>query len=372
MNYPGQSNYPEQITIVRKTALLLAIFLGLTATLQADVLTFKNGDVLTGTWERVQGGNLVFKSDSLGEITVAAGKIKSFVTTTPATALLPDESSIDGTLEFTASGKWRLVPSSPANAQPIEAFISVYPTKSFTTLEQSIHPKLYQNWKGAANLGYSLITGDTQARSLTSTVNATRSQPDVVGLADKWRTTFFLTTLFSHAKSSSSPAVVTSNTFSSGIRQDRLFDANDFVFAVAQYDYIQPQGIKLRQTYGAGFGRDVIHKSNFTFSLLAGMTYVRTDFEASGVPFQNSAEPLIGEMITAKLTKFLNLQHDLNFYPNLTQTGEYRFDTSTTLAMPISKRFSFTVSYEDFYLSNPQPGSHQNNATFSTGIGVNF
>ena len=356
----------------RYTLLLTILISVFAASLKGDVLTFKNGDTLTGTWEHVQGGNLEFKSDSLGEITVAADKIKSFVTTTPATALLPDESSIDGTLVFTAAGKWQLVPSSPANAQPIENFISVYPTKSFATLEQSIHPKLYQNWKGAANLGYSLITGDTQARSLTSTVNATRSQPDVVGLADKWRTTFFLTTLFSHAKSSSSPAVVTSNTFSSGIRQDRLFDANDFVFAVAQYDYIQPQGIKLRQTYGAGFGRDVIHKSNFTFSLLAGMTYVRTDFEASGVPFQNSAEPLIGEMITAKLTKFLNLQHDLNFYPNLTQTGEYRFDTSTTLAMPISKRFSFTVSYEDFYLSNPQPGSHQNNATFSTGIGVNF
>jgi putative salt-induced outer membrane protein YdiY len=357
------------MTIVRKTALLLTIFLGFTVSLQADVLTFKNGDVLTGTWERVHSGNLVFKSDSIGEITVPAAKIKSFVTAAPATALLPNGSSIDGTLEFTAGGKWQIVPQ---NTQPVESFVAIYPTKSFQTLEKSIHPKLYQNWKGAANLGYSLITGDTQSRSLTSTVNATRNQPDFEGLATQWRTTFFLTTLFSHAKSDTSPAVVTSNTFSSGIRQDRLFNADNFVFAMAQYDYIQPQGIKLRQTYGAGFGRDVIHKPNLTFSLLGGMTFVRTDFEVGPPPFENSAEPLIGEAITAKLTKFLNLQHDLNFYPNLTQTGQYRFDTSTTLAVPISKLLSFSVSYVDFYLSNPQPGSHQNNATFSTGLGVNF
>lgn len=356
---------------MRKGMLVLILVLGFAVSLKADVLTFKNGDVLTGTWERVQGGNLVFKADTVGEITVSASKIKSFVTTIPATALLPDGSSIDGNLAFTEGGKWQLIPTAQPNSKPIESFIAIYPAKSFTTFEKSIHPKLDQNWKGTANLGYSLITGDTQARSLTGSVAAARLQPDVEGLAVKWRTTFFLTTLFSHAKASSSPAVVTSNTFSSGVRQDRLFDVDNFVFFLAQYDYIQPQGIKLRQTYGGGYGHDLIHKPNFTFSLIGGMTFVRTNF-IDGTPHQNSAEVLLGEQLSAKLTKFLTLAHDINFYPNLSQTGQYRFDTSTVLSAAVSKRLSFMVSFVDFFLSNPPASSHQNNATLSTGIGVIF
>jgi putative salt-induced outer membrane protein YdiY len=356
---------------MKKLALPLTLFLAFGAALQADVLTLKNGDVIAGTWERVQGGNLVFKSDSLGEITVPTAKIKSFATTAPATALLPSGYSVNGNLQFTRQGKWQLVPSSPPSAKPVESFVAIYPAKTFGTLEQKVHPRLYQNWKGAANLGYSLITGDTQSRSLTSTVNATRLEPDVVGLAQRWRTNFFLTTLFSHAKDSGASTAVTSNTFSSGLRQDRLFNANNFVFALGQYDYIQPEGIKLRQTYGGGFGRDVVHKSNLTFSLLGGLTYVKTGY-ASGAPSQNSAEVLLGEQLSAKITRFLILTHDVDFYPNLSHTGEYRFDTSTALSVPISKMLSFTTSFVDFFLSNPQPGNHQNNATFSTGLGVNF
>ncbi len=32
----------------------------------------------------------------------------------------------------------------------------------------------------------------------------------------------------------------------------------------------------------------------------------------------------------SQLAKWLHLDHYLNFYPNLTQTGQYRFDISTT------------------------------------------
>ena len=62
----------------------------------------------------------------------------------------------------------------------------------------------------------------------------------------------------------------------------------------------------------------------------------------------------------------------MNFYPSLTQTGQYRFDTSTTLSIPVRKKLSFQVSYIDFYLSNPGLGSHNNNSAFSIGLGYSF
>ncbi len=365
---------------MRECIFFLMLFFGWAISVHADVLRLKNGDVLNGTWERVVGGSLLFKSDVVGEITVDVSKIESFETTTPAVVLLPKDSTVQGTLEVTPQGKWQVVPSTPAGAQPVEHFLAAYPEKNFAKLQKTIHAKPWQEWTGMTNLGYSLITGDTQARSLTANINATRLQPKIPGLPVKWRSNFSLTALFSHAKSSSSSAEITSNTFSSGLRQDRLFENKNFLFAIAQYDYIQPQGIKLRQTYGGGFGRDILHRPKIDVSVLGGLTYVRTNLEnTSAFPLppgtsllQNSAEALVGDKITAKVTKWVNVIHAISFYPNLTRTGEYRFDTSTALAVPLTQRLSFSVSFVDFYLSNPLPNNHKNNATLSTGLGIRF
>lgn len=359
--------------------LMLILVLGWTVSLQADVLRLKNGDIINGTWERVVGNTLVFKSETLGEIKVDISKIKSLQTKGPAAAMLPEGQKVEGKLEVSPQGKWQLVPTKPG-AAPQEHFVAAYPEKSFEKLDQTVHAKPWQDWKGATNLGYSAITGDTQSRSFTANVNAIRNQPDIPGLAVKWRTNFSLTALFSHATSSSSTAEITSNTFSSGIRQDLLFTKKNFVFALAQYDYIQPEGIRLRQTYGGGFGRDMFRRPKFDFSVLGGMTYVRTNLEnttttplpAGTALFQGSAEAIAGEKVTAQITKWLAFVHDINFYPNLTQSGEYRFDTNTSLAVPLTKRLSFSVSFVDFYLSNPLPGNHKNNATLSTGLGIRF
>ncbi|HUZ47679.1 MAG TPA: DUF481 domain-containing protein [Terriglobia bacterium] len=365
---------------MRKCIFFLMLFLGWAVSVHADVLRLKNGDVLNGTWERVVGGSLLFKSDVLGEITVDVSKIESLETTTPAVVLLRKDSTVEGKLEVTPQGKWQVVPNAPAAAEPLEHFLAAYPEKNFAKLQKTIHAKPWQSWNGATNLGYSLITGDTQARSITANIDATRLQPNIPGLPVKWRSNFSLTALFSHAKSASSAAEITSNTFSSGLRQDRLFENNNFLFAIAQYDYIQPQGIKLRQTYGGGYGRDIIHRPKLNVSLLGGMTYVRTNLEntsAIALPpgtslLQNSGEALVGEKITAQLTKWVNFAHHINFYPNLTRAGDYRFDTSTALSIPLTQRLSFSVSFVDFYLSNPLPGNHKNNATLSTGLGIRF
>lgn len=325
------------------------------------------------------GKSLLFKSNVTGKITIDASKIESFETSTPAVILLADGITVKGKLEVTSQGKWRLVPNAAA-AAPVENFLAAYPEKSFAKLQKTIHAKPWQSWSGVTNLGYSLITGDTQSRSLTANVNAIRLQPNIPGLPVKWRTNFSLAAIFSHATSSNSAAEVTSNTFSSVLRQDRLFANRNFIFGLAQYDYIQPQGIKLRQTYGGGLGRDILHHPKLDISVLGGMTYVRTNLEnTSAFPLPpgtslltNSAEALAGEKITAKLTKWIDVIHNINFYPNLTRTGEYRFDTNTSLAVPLTHRLSFSVSFVDFYLSNPLPGNHKNNATLSTGLGVRF
>jgi putative salt-induced outer membrane protein YdiY len=233
----------------------------------------------------------------------------------------------------------------------------------------------WQGWKGTGSLGYSMTTGDTQSRSISANLHAVRGGKNGKHGRAKWQTLVNATLLFSHS-SSNSGAVIQSDTVSGGVREDRALSKQNFLFAMAQLDYIQPQGIRLRQTYGGGYGRDLWQTKRLTFSGLLGMTYVHTAFApVAGAPValtQNSAELLVGENLTLKLAHGMKIIHDLEFYPNLSQTGQYRFDTNTAFAAPISKRLSFTLSYVEFYLSHPLPGNHKNNSTLAAGLGVTF
>lgn len=96
---------------------------------------------------------------------------------------------------------------------------------------------------------------------------AIHKSPDLPGLTERWRTNFFLNSLFSSTKSASNQTI-SANSMTTGLRQDFLFTPHDFVFGLAQLDHIETQDLYLRQTYGGGFGRDIIHRSRTQFSLL--------------------------------------------------------------------------------------------------------
>ena len=145
---------------------------------------------------------------------------------------------------------------------------------------------------------------------------------------------------------------------------------NDFVFGLAQVDHVGAQGLYLRQIYGGGYGRDLITTKRTLFSVLGGVTFVHEKFFTGD--YTQSAEALLGEKLGMQLTKLVHLEHNLNVYPNLSNTGRYRFDTATTLSARLSNKLSVNLGVIDFYMSNPAVGSKKNNVAFTTGLGYSF
>src|ERR1700727_3695112 len=56
-----------------------------------DVVVFKNGDQLTGTLERGEGTNIIFKSDIVGEVTISLDKVKELRSNGSFTIIKKDE-----------------------------------------------------------------------------------------------------------------------------------------------------------------------------------------------------------------------------------------------------------------------------------------
>lgn len=333
-----------------------------------EVVEFKNGDQLTGNWVRVEGAKLMFQSEAVGEVSIPVAKVRSFHGAKPAVVLLKNGQAFRGTLSLLDSGQWELregrgvMRIAPADVVAIYS-LEIYQPKG---KERPIRP--WHDWKGQGNFGYSLVRGDRQAGTLSVGLNATRRQPNLPGLSENLRTNYFLTMLFANTRTNA--LRISANSFSSGVRQDFLFTPTNFWFLLAQIDHIQTQSLDLRQTYGAGLGRDVIHKSHMGLDFLGGLTFVREDFQTA--VRRRNAEGLLGEKLGVDLTERVRLTHQLSFYPNLTDTGSYRFDTTTTLSTRVSSRLSFHTTFTRHFLSRPLPGRMTSESVLTTGLGINF
>jgi len=83
-------------------------------------------------------------------------------------------------------------------------------------------------------------------------------------------------------------------------------------------------------------------------------------------------EVLLGEKLDMDVAKGVHFQNVWNFYPNLSDTGEYRFDTTSTLSVRLNSRLSLNTGLTDLYLTNPIPGSKSNDVTLITGVAYTF
>jgi len=337
------------------------------AAAQADIVTLKNGDRVTGTFVNEKDGKLQLKSDVLGDLSIPVDKIASFSAEKAVAVIIKGQKPIEGQMELTPAGEWKITASGKSQNIAAATIDTIMVATEYEALENH-NAKPWQDWKGTSTLGYSIQRGDQDTSNLAITVAAIRERPDGPIFHRHFRTNFGLTTLLS--KSTQGATNITSNTLSTSVREDYLFSPANFVFIIGGLDHIGSQGLYLRETFGGGYGRTLIDRSRVNFSVLAGVTFVHEKF-FTGANDQTAAV-LVGEKLGIQISKRVRLDHNLNFYPNLSNTGQYRFDTTTGLTANLSKRFSLNTSFIDLYLTNPAAGSHKNNVAFTTGVGYAF
>lgn len=349
-------------------SVLLAVLAGLCVQAAwADVVTLKNGDRVTGKLVTVKGGNLSLKSDMLGDLTIAMDKVASFSAEQPAAVVVKGGTVAEGQLQLEPSGDWQVTANGRPQTVAAASVDVIVPASRYQSLvEHTAEP--WQDWKGSASLGYGLQQGNQNTRTFSSTISAVRERPEAPIFTPHWRTNFDLTTLLS--SSTENNVFVDSRTFSTSVRPQYLLTPANFIFGLVQFDHVSAQGLYLRQTYGGGYGRDLIKNSRTAFSVLGGLTYTHEKFYNG--EWDDSADALIGEKLGYQFSTRIRLDHDLHFYPNLSSTGEYRFDTTTTLSAKLAGKFSLNAGVIDLYLSTPPAANKKNSVTFTMGIGYTF
>jgi hypothetical protein len=79
-----------------------------------------------------------------------------------------------------------------------------------------------------------------------------------------------------------------------------------------------------------------------------------------------------GETFTYALNGRTSLNERFAFYPNMSDTGEYRMQFDTALTTDIFKWLGWNLTFSDRFLSNPIEGRQKNDVLLTTGVRMVF
>jgi len=350
----------------------------------ADQVTLKNGDRLTGTIVRGDGKNLLLKSEFAGDVTIQWDGITAIESTQNLTVTLKDGSRLTGKVttqdgKFLVAGSATPAGGASASKDAIVAVRNDAEQKAFDAqAERMAHPKFTYFWGGLFDTGLALTQGNSSTETFTLSAKAVRETP-------RDKITLYSTYIYGN-DSSTSPSRTTANALTAGIRGDYNLRPTFFAFATVDFETNALQHLDLRDVFGGGFGYHAIKTARSTFDVFGGITYDRDSFGTytltnptppptlTTVPssVQNSAEAVIGEEFDSKLSKKATFTERFSLYPNMSHTGDYRFQFDSTVATQLKAWLSWHLTFSDHYISYPPPGLLGNDILLSTGLRVTW
>ena len=340
---------------------------------ERDVLIFTDGERLIGRLERSVGSSVTFKSDMAGEVTVDWSKIKElrsqrkFAVVKKDTRLRWRHETGDipqGTLSV-ADQKIEVGAGQQAVTVPVSNTNEVIEQATFNKVVFQ-KPGLLEDWKGAATVGISLVSGTQSSQTYTSAVSLVRALPTEAWLDPSSRTSLNFTSSYGQLKQPAT-ALVKTSLFHADVEQDHYFSPRVYSFGSAGFDHDYSQGLDLEQTYGGGVGWTALKRANQELDLRGELTFVNQQFfdTASDQKLLGSA---FSESYNHRFKKKIVLHEQIGINPALTNTRAYSATGNVNLSMPVMKRISFTVTTADEYLNDPSPGFRRNSYQFTTGL----
>ncbi len=352
--------------------LTLIAFLGLSSALFADQVTLKNGDRLTGTVVKSDGKTLVLHTDAAGDVTINYSSIQDIKTEQELHVTLKDGKTAVGPVT-TANGNIAVTTKTAGTVEAPQGDVTLIRNDAEqAAYDKALHPGLTHGWNGGANVGFSVARGNSQTENLALAFNAAHPT-----LNDK--ITMYASAIYT-TNNLATPSSV-ANLEQGGLRYDRNINPKLFAFVGADFMSNALQYLGLRSVGSGGLGFHAIKSANTTLDFLAGGNYTHETYHyipASGTTpatpgiTNNFAALTLGEELMHKLGKSTVVNQKFYFYPDLSNTGQYRgtFDFGTVTK--ISKWLGWQNQFSDIYVSNPPSGAKKNDLILTTGLNFSF
>ena len=337
---------------MRKTRFVFFFVYLTSQILFADQITLKNGDRITGTVVSADGTSLNLKTDAAGTLTIKWDAIDTVSSEQPLYVISKNGTVVVGPVS-TTDGKFQVATKNAGTVTVAKDDVK--------TVRSESEQKAYGAWGGSLDAGLSLSRGNSETTNFTLGATATRTtEKDKIGA--------FINELYAKALTNGID-LTTANAIHAGIRYDFNLSPKVFAFAFTDFDRDRFQQLNLRNVLGGGLGYHVIKSDATNFDLFGGASF---DQEYFSTLDRKSAELLAGESFDHKFSGVFSVKQRLEFYPNVTDTGQYRLVFDAAAITKMSKVFSLEIDASDRYISNPVNGLKGNDLLLTTGIRVAF
>jgi Protein of unknown function, DUF481 len=354
-----------------------------------DVLTFTNGDQLTGTLLSESGGSVAFHSDMSGDIKVDWSKIKSLHTGGKYAVITSSDKLKVGKPAPQIPVGTVSVANDAVSVSGVGGEVKNIPTKDAAYLvngddfQQAIahEPGFTHGWAGGVTLGATLVESTQTSETLSGAIALVRTQPSVDWLAPRNKTIFdatatygLLTQPFIAGVQAASSAKT--NILHGDIERDQYLTPRFYYLFDASADHNIGSGLQVQQIYGAGAGYSVIKQPARTLDVKGDIHYQRQEFYPSAdFPSGESLNLIgasIGELYMQKLPKGLIFNEAGTILPAFNtpagQPSAWSAQIIAGLLFPVYKNLGFTVGSQDNFINNPPFGYKKNTFQFTAGL----
>lgn len=348
------------------------LFLLLAMPALADQIVLKNGDRLSGSITKSDNKQLVIKTDYAGDVSVKFDAIQGITSTGDLSVSIPGKTIVG---PVSTSGDNVIVATRQSgNVEITKASIAALRSPAEeAAFEKSLHPGLLGGWNGGLNVGFAVTRGNSETKNLNIALNSIRK-----GLHDKL--TVYTNSIYATNDLPTVSPHLTANSIGAGLRYDRDFVSRMFGFTNGDFYHDELQHLDLRSTGGGGVGVHAIKRDSTTLDLLAGANYTHESYSAftdsSGTDvvavIRNLAGLTFGDAFTHKIGKGTVVTQGLFFYPDLSQSGEYRGTFNFGTVTKLNKWLGWQNTVADVYVSNPPIQTKHNDLQIATGLNLSF
>ena len=346
---------------MRHSSLLVLFTLLSLSTAFGDQVTLKNGDRLSGTIAQSDGKTLTLHTDYADDISIKWDAVQGVESKEGLHLELKDGKTLAGPVTA-SNGKLQVATNSGNVETSITDIKTLRGSKEESAYEKTLHPGIFQEWKSGLNVGFALTRGNSETKNLSIGFVATRQT-----LHDKLGA--YSSIVYASNDAAGAVPSTTANSAGGGFRYDHDLRKRLFAFVAADFFSDALQGLNIRAAEGGGLGFHAIKNDNTSLDFLGGLNYTHESYTAFT---RNFAALTIGEDLTHKIGKSTVLTQDLNFFPDLNNTGEYRATFDFGSVTKLTHRLGWQNTFSDIYVTNPPAGKRQNDLVLTTGLNISF
>jgi hypothetical protein len=332
---------------------------------------------LVGHFIRSNGGDVRFKSDILGEVTIPWSKVKELRANGTYTVVgkdiklgrSSDTSKLPkGSLDATAK---QITVTATQGAAPATVAVAdaAHVIESSEFEQQVMHsPGWGEDWAGAIHAGAALVEATQQSRSFNGGFAFVRAVPIEAWLDPRNRTSVDFNFASGVVKQPGAPEIKT-DIIHGGLERDQYFSTRRmYLFAQASFDHNYSQGLDLGAQLGGGLGWTVVKSAANVLDAKASLTYLHQSFSGSTGLDQSLAASNFAEAFTHKFSHGVVLAETASATPTWNIMDDWLANASVTLTVPAYKRLNFALGLIDSYLNNPPPSFRKNSFQMTIGL----